>query len=177
MRLAASSNSRLRLAWVARIEPLPGSARPNASARQFIELAVNIPEQEPQVGQASRSIFEICSSETELSAAITIASTKSYILPSIFPASIGPPETKITGIFRRMAAIIIPGVILSQLDIQTIASARCALHMYSTLSAITSRDGSEYNIPSCPMAIPSSTAMVLNSAAKQPFCSIIPLMY
>ena len=29
---------------------------PSASVRQFIELAVNMPEQEPQVGQAERSI-------------------------------------------------------------------------------------------------------------------------
>ncbi len=30
---------------------MPGSDRPSASVRQFIELAVNMPEQEPQVGQ------------------------------------------------------------------------------------------------------------------------------
>ena len=35
--------------------PLPGSAMPMTSARQFMELAVNMPEQEPQVGQASHS--------------------------------------------------------------------------------------------------------------------------
>jgi len=34
-----------------------------------------------------------------------------------------------------------PGVILSQLDMHTSASAVCALHMYSTLSAMMSRDG------------------------------------
>jgi hypothetical protein len=32
--------------------------------------------------------------------------------------------------------------------------------MYSTVSEITSRDGREYNIPPCPIAIPSSSAMV-----------------
>jgi hypothetical protein len=41
---------------VASVEPLPGSDRPSASVRQFIELAVNMPEQEPQVGQAERSM-------------------------------------------------------------------------------------------------------------------------
>ena len=51
----ASRNSLSRSACVARVEPLPGSDRPNASVRQFIELAVNMPEQEPQVGQADRS--------------------------------------------------------------------------------------------------------------------------
>ena len=61
----------------------------------------------------------------------------------IFPASIGPPETKIAGMFSRIAAISMPGVILSQLEMQIIASAQWALTMYSTLSAITSREGSE----------------------------------
>ena len=44
---------------------------------------------------------------------------------------------------RRIDAISMPGVILSQLEMQTMASAQCALTMYSTLSAMISRDGSE----------------------------------
>ncbi len=52
----ALRNSILRSACVASSEPLPGSDRPSASVRQFIELAVNMPEQEPQVGQAERSM-------------------------------------------------------------------------------------------------------------------------
>ena len=32
--------------------PFPGNANPKISKRQFIELAVNMPAQEPQVGQA-----------------------------------------------------------------------------------------------------------------------------
>ena len=52
-------------------------------------------------------------------------------------------DTKITGILRRIAAISIPGVILSQLEMHTSASAQWALHMYSTLSAMISRLGSE----------------------------------
>ncbi|MNS75110.1 hypothetical protein D3C72_1086120 [compost metagenome] len=55
----------------------------------------------------------------------------------------GPPETKITGMLMRRAAISIPGVILSQLEMQTMASAQWALTMYSTESAISSRDGRE----------------------------------
>ncbi len=70
--------------------------------------------------------------------------------------------------FSRMAAMSMPGVILSQLLMQTSASALCAFTIYSMESAIMSREGSEYNMPSCPMAMPSSTAMVLNSAAKHP---------
>ena len=59
------------------------------------------------------------------------------------PASIGPPETKTTGMLMRIAAFSMPGVILSQLEMQTIASAQWALTMYSTLSAMRSRLGNE----------------------------------
>ncbi len=55
MCLAASSKRSQRFACVASSEPLPGSPSPNASLRQFMLLAVNIPEHEPQVGQPSRS--------------------------------------------------------------------------------------------------------------------------
>ena len=108
---------------------------------------MNIPEHDPQVGHAASSICWTCSSVYLSSAAATIASTRSSAisLPSItaLPASIGPPETKIVGMFRRIEAINIPGVILSQFEIQTIASAQWAFTMYSTESAMISRDGSE----------------------------------
>jgi dihydroxy-acid dehydratase len=48
-----------------------------------------------------------------------------------------------SGMFRRIEAISIPGVILSQLEIQIIASALCAFTMYSTESAMISREGNE----------------------------------
>ena len=166
----------MRSACVASKEPLPGKLKPKASVKQFIELAVNIPEQEPQVGQAERSICATSASDSRGSAAETIASTKSslMILPfnTALPDSIGPPETNTTGIFKRKAALSMPGVILSQLEIHTSASAQCALTIYSTESAIKSRDGKEYSIPPCPIAIPSSTAMVLNSLATPPAASI-----
>ena len=141
-----------------------------------MELAVNMPEQEPQVGHALTSIACTSASDTFGSAAETIASTKSRCttLPLItaLPASIGPPETNTVGMFKRIAAINIPGVILSQLEMHTSASAQCAFTMYSTLSAINSRDGNEYSMPPWPIAIPSSTAMVLNSFATPPAFSI-----
>ena len=59
------------------------------------------------------------------------------------PPSIGPPETNTVGMFSRSAALSIPGVILSQFEMQIMASAQCALTMYSTESAIRSREGSE----------------------------------
>jgi hypothetical protein len=81
------------------------------------------------------------------SAAATMASIRSseWVLPfrTTLPASIGPPETKTAGMLRRIAALSMPGVILSQLEIQTMASAQWALTMYSTESAMISREGSE----------------------------------
>ena len=47
---------RMRSLYTAGMVPLPGSAMPITSARQFIELAVNMPEHEPQVGHALHSI-------------------------------------------------------------------------------------------------------------------------
>ena len=135
--------------WVASVVPLPGRATPSASVRQFIELAVNIPEQEPQVGQAASSIRAMSSSETSSSTASAIAEirlTRLRTVPSTstaVPPSIGPPETNTVGMLRRSAAFSIPGVILSQLEMQISASAQCALTMYSTESAIRSREGSE----------------------------------
>ena len=112
-----------------------------------------------------------CSSDTEGSAEATIGSMRSSFRPDKpagAPASIGPPDTNTVGMFSRMVAISMPGVILSQFEMQIIASAQCAFTMYSTELAISSRLGSEYSIPPCPMAMPSSTAIVLNSLADRP---------
>jgi hypothetical protein len=59
------------------------------------------------------------------------------------PASMGPPDTNTAGMLRRSAAMSMPGVILSQLEMHTIASAQWAFTMYSTESAMSSREGSE----------------------------------
>ena len=71
-----------------------------------------------------------------------------------------------------MAAINMPGVILSQFEMHTSASAQWAFTMYSTLSAMRSREGSEYSMPPWPMAMPSSTAIVLNSTPHPPEASM-----
>ena len=145
MRCAALTKSFRRSEWVASREPLPGRAKPRASVRLFIELAVNMPEHEPQVGQLEASKASASSSEMSGRALCTIASIRSrrHCFPPIsaLPASIGPPLTKMVGMFRRIVAISMPGVTLSQLLMQTRASAQWALHMYSTESAITSRLG------------------------------------
>ena len=62
----------------------------------------------------------------------------------------------------------IPGTILSQFGMQIIPSNRWASIIVSTLSAISSREGSEYFIPSWPIAIPSSTPIVLNRNGTPP---------
>ena len=43
---------RMRAEYGAGMVPLPRSAMPIASVRQFIELAVYIPEHDPQLGHA-----------------------------------------------------------------------------------------------------------------------------
>ena len=159
---------------VASVVPLPGRARPSASTRQFIEFAVNMPEHDPQVGQAFSSIRVRSASEIDsvadpanalirLSPLRTVPSTRVAV-----PPSIGPPETNTVGMFSRSAAMSMPGVILSQLEMHTSASAQCAVTMYSIESAMRSRDGSEYSMPAWPIAIPSSTAIVLNSRGMPP---------
>ena len=72
------------------------------------------------------------------------------------------------GILQRIAAMSIPGTILSQFGMQIIASKQWARTTVSTASAISSRDGSEYFIPAWPIAIPSSTPIVLNTKGTPP---------
>jgi hypothetical protein len=135
----------LRALCVASTVPLPGSDRPSASVRQFIEFAVNMPEHEPQVGHAERSICSDCSSLTAGFAAATMASTRSSLcslpLTWTLPDSIGPPDTNTAGMFSRIAAFSMPGVILSQFEMQTMPSAQCPLIIVSTESAMISREG------------------------------------
>ena len=117
--------------------------------RQFIELAVNIPEQEPQVGQAERSTSSaprrrpVGDAEAEIAVIRSVGACATPSTTTALPASIGPPDTNTVGMLSRIAALSMPGVILSQLEMQTSASAACPLTMYSTASAMTSREGSE----------------------------------
>ena len=61
-----------------------------------------------------------------------------------------------------------PGTILSQLGMQIMPSKQWAAIIVSTESAISSRLGSEYFMPAWPMAMPSSTPMVLNTNGTPP---------
>ena len=131
--------------------PLPGSAIPMASDRQFIEFAVYIPEQEPQPwAPAALALHElflgdqaglVCADGLEglgqrdlLTAEVTCQRrTARYQDGRDIQAS------------RCHAGT--PGTILSQLGMSTSASIWCACASVSTQSAISSRDGSEYFMP------------------------------
>ena len=172
-RRAARLASSWRSGEVARIEPLPGSARPIASHRQFIELAVNMPEQEPQVGHDWRSSSSsrssvICPEARWPTPSNTEIRSSDLPVRASRPASIGPPETKIVGTLARAAPISMPGTILSQFGMQISASKQWARTIVSTESAMISREGREKCIPSCPITIPSSTPIVLNSNGMPP---------
>ena len=126
--------------------PLPGSAMPMTSARQFMELAVNMPEHEPQVGQAPHSMaLRPSSSRVPAWWRPTASNTllRSMVRPSRWPASMGPPPTMMAGTLRRMAAMSMPGTILSQVGTSTSASKAWAMVIDSTVSAMSSRLGSE----------------------------------
>ncbi len=172
IRRAACWKSFLRSSLVAKSVPFMGKAMPRASHRQFMLLAVNIPEQEPHVGQpkvSSSSNSWALSLPSFLAAAPIKTSIRSTAFPSgVLPASMGPPLTKMAGIFARITPINMPGTILSQLGMQITPSKQWAVSIVSTESAINSRLGSEYFIPSWPMAMPSSTPMVLNINGTPP---------
>ncbi len=160
---------------MAGIVPLPANASPRASVRQFMVLAVNMPAQLPQPGQATASICSssasvICPLATLPTASKTdIRSTRwSPSLLAKLPASIGPPLMNMAGRFNRAAAMSIPGIILSQLGMKTRASKAWASTTTSTESAISSRLGRLYFMPGWFIAIPSQTAMVLTSKGTPP---------
>jgi len=115
-----------------------------------MKLAVNMPEQEPHPGQLAFSTRVSCSSVMApfLNCATpSKTEIRSTGFPSSLPARIGPPLAKIVGMLARMAPRIMPGMILSQLGMQIMASKQCALTIDSTESAMSSRLGSEYFIP------------------------------
>ena len=80
--------------------------------------------------------------------------------PSHDPPAIGPPLTKIVGIFTRAAAIRSPGTFLSTVryhnkSVKLMCHSQCFCRISESDLLVTS----EYFIPICPMAIPSQTAI------------------
>ena len=86
----------------------------------------------------------------------------------IVPAIMGPPETKMVGMFTRAAAMSRPGTFLSQAATITRPSNGCAVAIASTLSAMSSRETSEYFMPLWPIARPSQTAMAGKTMGTPP---------
>ena len=85
---AAFINKAIRLEWVESTVPFPRKEQvPIASLSEFMEFAVNIPEQDPHVGQPSCSSTSISESGTVLSAESIIMSMR----PSLRPLEFLPP--------------------------------------------------------------------------------------
>ena len=172
--MPASFARRNRADITAGMVPLPGRPRPITSVRQFMELAVNMPEHDPQVGQAASSMAS--SSSSAIFPARTAPTASKTDIRSTFrvgskgcrPASMGPPLMKIAGRSSRAAAMSMPGTILSQLGTITMASKAWAVAMTSTESAISSRLPREYFMPTWFMAMPSQTPMTPNSTGVPP---------
>ena len=105
--------------------PFPGSASPIASDRQFMLLAVYMPEHEPHPGHELFSNSASSASSIRFAFLAPAASNSTERLTSLsptLPASIGPPLATIEGILILAAPIIIPGTILSQFGTRTRAS-------------------------------------------------------
>ena len=167
----ASFARRMRPACTAGTVPLPGRARPSTSIMQFIVLAVNMPEQEPQPGQALSSIsWRAASSILPAERMPTPSNTllRSRTLPLFCPAIIGPPDMTTEGRLSSAAAIAMPGTILSQFGTRTSPSKACARAMTSMESMMSSRLARENFIPSWFIAIPSHTPMTGNSIGSPP---------
>ncbi len=69
---------------------------------------------------------------------------------------------------RRASAITVPGIVLSQPLMTTIASKWWALATSSIESAISSRETSEARMPEVPIVIPSEIAIVFSSIGVPP---------
>ena len=85
---------------------------PIASSKQFMELAVNIPEQEPHPGQGVILVIFNSSSlhfPTEYAPTASKTLFRSIGFKSVIDESIGPPETKMDGRLSLALAINIPG--------------------------------------------------------------------
>jgi len=175
IRMPVSLARRIRADITAGIVPLPGRPMPMASVKQFMELAVNMPAHDPQVGQAASSIR--VNSSSVIFPESTAPTDSKTVIRSIFlnsvclrccPASMGPPLLIIAGRSRRAAAMSIPGTILSQFVTMTMASNAWAVAITSMESAISSRLPREYFMPSWFMAMPSQTPITPNSIGVPP---------
>src|SRR5579884_1910011 len=153
------------------IDALPGSDIPSASTQDAIVFAVYMPPHDPAPGQATHSSRYSSSAVIWPRAYFPTASNTSTIVtsrPSNRPGMIVPPYRNTAGTLSRAIASIMPGRPLSHPAIATRPSNASARTISSTESAMTSRLTSDAFIPSCPIAIASLTAIVVNSIGVPP---------
>ncbi len=182
MRLPAASNRSQRKAWVASKVPLPGNAMPRASFRQFMLLAVNMPEQLPAgrtsralvfvhlgvgdalVGRSHHRVDQVELPPDQLAVAIPV--------PSVLPASMGPPENedgrdvqahrRHQHARRDLVAVGDTHERIGAVGIDHVLDAVC--------DEFAARQRIQHAVVA--MAMPSSTAMVLNSTPQPPAWSM-----
>ena len=125
--------------------PQPGRDMPSTSVSIHMELAVPRWAQLPTVGKAASSAFFI-SSTVQLPCSTRPGNSRSSLeqnrgLPPTLPGSMGPPVTTMAGMSSRAAAMSMPGMILSQPGMSTMASKWWACTTISMESAMRSRLG------------------------------------
>ena len=136
-------------------------------------FAVYMPPHAPTPGSAflsmhSKSSFDMV---PELNAP-TDSNTDTICrsLPLWRPGLMVPPYTRIAGMFMRITPINAPGRFLSQPPMARTPSMNWLCTAVSMASAMTSRDTSEYFMPSVPIEMPSVTVIVPN------ICGIAPAL-
>ena len=152
------------MAETARAVPQRGSDIPKVSVRIAMVLAVNSPWQEPMPGQAlsSQTLQLLGINNTQPCNGPWPQRYRSqrnrHALQHLCRSSIGPAVTMIQGMFKRAAAISIPGVILSQFgqQHQTIQTVRFC-HRLKPYRQSTHGLAENSASPCAPMAIPSQT--------------------
>ena len=149
----------------------PSGDRPSAISIIDIVFAVNWPPHAPAPGQARLSTSCKRASSILPAPCAPTASNTCWIvidLPSSVPWSMLPPYSATPGTFRRASAIAAAGIVLSQPHSTTIASSEWPSTASSIESVMTSRLTSDARMPGVPIAMPSVTAIVLNSIGVPP---------
>ena len=143
----ASRNSSLRAAWVASREPFPGRLKP-----QGLGQAVHgVGREHPGAGAAGRTGGALDRRDVRVAFpgvggghhGVHQIELQLAPAPDHLARLHGATGNEDGGDVQPQGRHQHPGVILSQLEMQTRASAQWALTMYSTESAMMSRDGSE----------------------------------
>mmetsp|Transcript_120670 Transcript_120670/g.341211 ORF Transcript_120670/g.341211 Transcript_120670/m.341211 type:complete len:360 (-) Transcript_120670:340-1419(-) len=147
-------------------DELKGSDRPRASTAHAIVFAVYMPPQAPAPGQACLTMsarhWSSMLPVMNLPYASKVETMSSFSPSRDRPVAMVPPYSISEGLLTRSIAMTQPGMFLSQPGIVTSASYHCAPMTVSILSAMISREGSEYVMPFVPMDMPSETPTVLN---------------